>query len=460
MPQPTAHVVPETSDAPPGRMTRPAQGSSGGLEPSAAPPMSPPSPGRADGPLPQPVTCEIPPVAMPKPLDSAGSRPKPAASADAPPTTRQTTTTTERGPANHDDRNAGKVQDGSKQAQSTRVHAEPKRRTTDENFVDLTLDNDDDDNNDLALDDDDDDVVEKETRSVAGESSFHETLAGSEDTALPKKRKISFDEEQRPKVRSRANSGDNSEPSIRARKDRPETGDEVRRAAAPDSAQSTTAAAPMGVTNSPKAATPGASASAPIDVTKDDEAEPRKTASTATPSAQSAPNVPSRGPTRPHHPRPSVVPPQAGANSREPAPRRTPHLFQRPLWSSYAADVDCERTSYTADLDSELNRNALEQERLLEASRRRFMRDKRPAPPRPPPPMPPPPVVVSRWQSHNPYVVLGVPQNANFTTCRKAWLRLALKHHPDKSNSPDSRVAFDAISKAYQAVSTTSTTIL
>lgn len=88
--------------------------------------------------------------------------------------------------------------------------------------------------------------------------------------------------------------------------------------------------------------------------------------------------------------------------------------------------------------DDELREFANEQERLLAESRRRFLQT-------------PPP---SRWESQNPYVVLGVAQNSPFSTCRKAWLKLALQHHPDKSKLPNSKHIFDVISKAYQKVST------
>mmetsp|Transcript_23321 Transcript_23321/g.92480 ORF Transcript_23321/g.92480 Transcript_23321/m.92480 type:complete len:87 (-) Transcript_23321:102-362(-) len=56
-------------------------------------------------------------------------------------------------------------------------------------------------------------------------------------------------------------------------------------------------------------------------------------------------------------------------------------------------------------------------------------------------------------RAHNPYAVLGVAVGADQPTCRKAWLRLALKYHPDKSSSPHARDAFDAISRAYRAIS-------
>lgn len=90
-------------------------------------------------------------------------------------------------------------------------------------------------------------------------------------------------------------------------------------------------------------------------------------------------------------------------------------------------------------------RAAAEQERLLAAARRRFMNSRSRSDS-----FATYPTAGARWESHNPYVVLGVPQNADFATCRKAWLKLALKYHPDKSPSPSSRDTFDAVAKAYQ----------
>eukprot|EP00630_Chrysocystis_fragilis_P000517 CAMPEP_0197390104 /NCGR_PEP_ID=MMETSP1165-20131217/2175_1 /TAXON_ID=284809 /ORGANISM="Chrysocystis fragilis, Strain CCMP3189" /LENGTH=551 /DNA_ID=CAMNT_0042915567 /DNA_START=1 /DNA_END=1655 /DNA_ORIENTATION=+ len=126
----------------------------------------------------------------------------------------------------------------------------------------------------------------------------------------------------------------------------------------------------------------------------------------------------------------------------EPAPeptRRTKRVF---------APRRSGRPATSARLEDELKHYANEQERLLAESRRRFLRSHSDAFPE----------ALPRWQSRNPYVVLGVPPNADFATCRKAFHKLALKYHPDKSKTPHSRDIFDSISKAYHSLSTTAST--
>ncbi|EGB02350.1 expressed protein, partial [Aureococcus anophagefferens] len=94
--------------------------------------------------------------------------------------------------------------------------------------------------------------------------------------------------------------------------------------------------------------------------------------------------------------------------------------------------------------EAEAAEAAREQERLLAASSRRYQftlkAKARPPPPPRPPGGPPPP----HWRSPDPYVVLDVRRDASRAAARKAWLRLALKYHPDKSKSHGTRDAFIA----------------
>lgn len=167
----------------------------------------------------------------------------------------------------------------------------------------------------------------------------------------------------------------------------------------------------------------GATASSPIDVTSDD-AQPRGRRSPA-PYA----SVPQPRPAMPH-PRPAMSQPRPAESKTPCSPRRAPPSARN-------------RARHAACAVEEL-RAAAEQERLLAAARRRFLNSRSRSDSFATP------TAGARWQSHNPYVVLGVPQNADFATCRKAWLKLALKYHPDKSPSPSSRDTFDAVAKAYQ----------
>ena len=52
------------------------------------------------------------------------------------------------------------------------------------------------------------------------------------------------------------------------------------------------------------------------------------------------------------------------------------------------------------------------------------------------------------------YEILGVPRNASEKDIKKAYRRLALKHHPDKNvNDPRAAEKFVEIAKAYEVLS-------
>ena len=52
------------------------------------------------------------------------------------------------------------------------------------------------------------------------------------------------------------------------------------------------------------------------------------------------------------------------------------------------------------------------------------------------------------------YTALGVPKNANEAAIKKAYKKLALKYHPDKTgNDPGSNEKFQQIAEAYECLS-------
>ena len=51
------------------------------------------------------------------------------------------------------------------------------------------------------------------------------------------------------------------------------------------------------------------------------------------------------------------------------------------------------------------------------------------------------------------YEILGVGKDASKVDIKKAYRRLALKYHPDKSDSPDAEEKFKEISEAYAVLS-------
>lgn len=53
----------------------------------------------------------------------------------------------------------------------------------------------------------------------------------------------------------------------------------------------------------------------------------------------------------------------------------------------------------------------------------------------------------------DPYTVLGVPRDADADTIRKAFRKLARKHHPDKSKAEDAEERFKEISAAHELLS-------
>ena len=54
---------------------------------------------------------------------------------------------------------------------------------------------------------------------------------------------------------------------------------------------------------------------------------------------------------------------------------------------------------------------------------------------------------------HCPYTCLGVPVHATREVCRKSYLQLALRLHPDKCPDPRAKDAFAAAERAFRAVS-------
>ena len=55
---------------------------------------------------------------------------------------------------------------------------------------------------------------------------------------------------------------------------------------------------------------------------------------------------------------------------------------------------------------------------------------------------------------HAPHYCLGLPASASADDIRKQYKQLALRMHPDKSEHPKARDAFNAIHKAYDAIYT------
>ncbi len=51
------------------------------------------------------------------------------------------------------------------------------------------------------------------------------------------------------------------------------------------------------------------------------------------------------------------------------------------------------------------------------------------------------------------YEVLGVDRNADASTIKKAFRRLAQKYHPDVNSSPEAEERFKEINEAYQVLS-------
>lgn len=51
------------------------------------------------------------------------------------------------------------------------------------------------------------------------------------------------------------------------------------------------------------------------------------------------------------------------------------------------------------------------------------------------------------------YGTLGVPRNANETTIKKSYKKLALKYHPDKTKGdPSSNEKFQQVAEAYECL--------
>ena len=60
----------------------------------------------------------------------------------------------------------------------------------------------------------------------------------------------------------------------------------------------------------------------------------------------------------------------------------------------------------------------------------------------------------SRWDSDNPYIILGVPINSTKEDIKKAYRRLAKIYHPDLSliNKKEAEEIFKKINSAYESL--------
>ena len=58
----------------------------------------------------------------------------------------------------------------------------------------------------------------------------------------------------------------------------------------------------------------------------------------------------------------------------------------------------------------------------------------------------------STTRRENPYTILDVPQNSSYETVKAAFVKAALKHHPDHSKSPDSTTEFVRIRQAFEHI--------
>lgn len=56
------------------------------------------------------------------------------------------------------------------------------------------------------------------------------------------------------------------------------------------------------------------------------------------------------------------------------------------------------------------------------------------------------------FSSQNPFVVLGIPVGSSYDTVRRAFVQLALRHHPDRSKGGSSAHEFVRIRQAFEAI--------